>query len=161
LENANYRQAGNYLKEAAEKAPDNTTKRDITIQIAETYLNMSNFQQARRYARQASELDSSWGQPFIQIASIYAGTISNCSRSRTIDRDDRRVYWLVLDYLDRARSVDSSLSNEVQRLYKSYEPVLPSDEDKFFRGWEAGDQITIDGSQYECYSWINETTTVR
>jgi len=161
LENANYRQAGNYLKEAAEKAPDNTTKRDITIQIAETYLNMSNFQQARRYARQASELDSSWGQPFIQIASIYAGTISNCSTGRKIDRDDRRVYWLVLDYLDRARSVDSSLSSEVQRLYKSYEPVLPSDEDKFFRGWEVGDKITIDGSQYDCYSWINETTTVR
>lgn len=160
-ENADYSQANQYLKEAAEKAPDNTTKRNITLEIAETYQNMNNYQEARRYARQASELDPSWGQPFIRIARIYAGTISSCTGNRTIDRDDRRVYWLVLDYLDRARSVDSSVSNEAQRWYNSYEPVLPSDEDKFFRGWEPGDQISIDGSQHECYSWINETTTVR
>lgn len=161
LENANYRQAIQYLTEAAEKAPDNTTRRNITLEISEAHQNLGNFQQARRFARQASELDSSWGQPYIRIARIYAATISSCTGDRTIDRDDRRVYWLVLDYLDRARSVDSSVSNEVQRLYNAYEPVLPSDEDKFFRGWEAGDQITIDGSQYSCYSWINETTTVR
>ena len=161
IENANYSQAVGYLTEAAEMAPDNTTQRNITLQISEAYQNMGNFRQARNYARQASELDSSWGQPFIRIARIYAGTISSCTGNRKIDRDDRRIYWLVLDYLDRARSVDSSVSNEVQRLYNSYEPVLPSDEDKFFRGWEAGDRISIDGSQYECYSWINETTTVR
>lgn len=161
MENANYSQANEYLKEAAEKAPDNTSRRDILIEIAETYQNMNNYQQARRYARQASELDSSWGKPFISIATSYAGTISRCTSSRKIDRDDRAVYWLVLDYLDRARSVDSSVSNEVQRLYNAYEPVLPSDEDKFFRGWETGDQITIDGSEHECYAWINETTTVR
>ncbi|WP_340103448.1 tetratricopeptide repeat protein [Rhodohalobacter sp. 8-1] len=161
MENADYSLANEYLKEAAEKAPDTTTKRDITLEIADTYQNMENYRQARRYARQASELDPSWGQPFIRIARIYAGTISSCTGTRKIDRDDRRVYWLVLDYLDRARSVDSSVSNEVQRLYNAYEPVLPTDEDKFFRGWEAGDQIAIDGSQHECYSWINETTTVR
>lgn len=161
MENADYSNANEYLKEAAEKAPDNTTKRNITLEIAETYQNMENFQQARSYARQAAELDGSWGQPFIRIARIYAGTISNCTEDRKMDRDDRVVYWLVLDYLDRARSVDSSVSNEAQRLYNSYEPVLPSDEDKFFRGWESGDQVSIDGSQHECYSWINETTTVR
>jgi len=161
MENARYSDANKYLKEAAEKAPNNMTRRDILLEISDTYQNMNNFQQARQYARQASELDPNWGQPYIKIARIYAATISSCTGNRKIDRDDRRVYWLVLDYLDKARSVDSSVSNEVQRLYNAYEPVLPSDEDKFFRGWEAGDQISIDGSQYECYSWINETTTVR
>ena len=161
IENADYSRANELLKEAADKAPDNTTRRNILLEIAETYQNMDNFQQARRYARQSSELDSNWGRPYIRIARIYAATISNCTGDRQIDRDDRRVYWLVLDYLDRARSVDSSVNSEVQRLYNSYEPVLPSDEDKFFRGWEVGDQISIDGSQHQCYSWINETTTVR
>lgn len=161
MENANYSEASEYLMEAAEKAPDTTTRRDILLEISNTFQNMGNFQQARRYARQASELDPNWGQPHIKIATIYASTISACTRTRKIDRDDRRVYWLVLDYLDRARSIDSSVSNEVQRLYNAYEPVLPSDEDKFFRGWETGDEIEIDGSQYDCYAWINETTTVR
>ena len=161
IENASYNEANRYLKEAAEKAPDNTTRRNILLEISETYQNLNNYQQARSYARQASEIDPNWGQPYIRIARIYAGTISSCTGSRKIDRDDRRVYWLVLDYLDRARSVDSSANSEVQRLYNAYEPVLPTDEDKFFRGWESGDQITIDGSQHSCYSWINETTTVR
>lgn len=161
MENASYSEANRYLKEAAEKAPDNTTRRNILLEISETYQNMNNYQQARSYARQASEIDPNWGQPYIRIARIYAGTISSCTGNRKIDRDDRRVYWLVLDYLDKARSVDSSVSNEVQRLYNAYEPVLPTDEDKFFRGWESGDQIAIDGSQHSCYSWINETTTVR
>jgi len=161
MEDANYSEANKYLKEAAEKAPDNTSRRDILLEIADTYQNMNNYRQARSYARQASDLDSSWGKPYISIATTYAATISSCTNSRKIDRDDRAVYWLVLDYLDRARRVDSSVSNEVQRLYNAYEPVLPSDEDKFFRGWETGDQITIDGSQHDCYSWINETTNVR
>jgi len=161
LENADYSLAVDYLTEAAEMAPDNTTQRNITLEIAVAHQNMGNFQQARSFARQASEIDPNWGQPYIRIARIYAATISSCTGSRKIDRDDRRVYWLVLDYLDRARSVDSSVSSDVQRLYNAYEPVLPSDEDKFFRGWESGIQITIDGSQHSCYSWINETTTVR
>lgn len=159
--NAEYQKANEYLKEALEKTDDETTVRNITLEIAETYQSLDNYQEARRYARQASDLDSSWGEPYLRIAEIYAQTISSCSRGRTIDRDDRRVYWLVLDYLDRARDADSSVANDVRRQYSSYEPVLPSDEDKFFRGWEAGDEISIDGSRHECYSWINETTTVR
>lgn len=159
--NAEYAKANEFLKEAAQKAPDDVTKRNITLEIAETYQNMNDFQSARQYARQASSLDPSWGQPYLRIATIYAQTISTCTRGRTMDRDDRRVYWLVLDYLDQARDADPSVANSVRQQYNSYEPVQPSDEDKFFRGWEVGDQITIDGSQHECYSWINETTTVR
>lgn len=161
MANAEYEKANRYLKEAAEKASDDIMKRNITLEIAETYQNLDQFETARQYAREAASLDPSWGEPYLRIASIYAQTISNCTRNRKIDRDDRRVYWLVLDYLDRARNTDSSVANDVQRQYSSYEPVLPSTEDKFFRGWEEGHEISIDGSQHDCYSWINETTTVR
>ena len=64
MENANYRKANELLKEAAEMAPDNTTKRDITLQISEAYQNMDNYRQARNYARQASKLDSFMGAAF-------------------------------------------------------------------------------------------------
>lgn len=158
---AQYEVANRYLKEALEKAPDNTTRRNITLEIAETYQNMNNFQSARQFARQATTLDPNWGQPFLRIASIYASTISRCTRDRTMDRDDRRVYWLVMDYLDKAREADPSVAGTVRSQYQTYEPVAPSTQDKFFRGWETGDELRIDGSQHECYSWINETTRVR
>lgn len=159
--NAEYQKAIRYLNQASDKTSDNVAKRNIALEISESHQNLNNFQSARQFARQASGLDPSWGQPYLRIASIYAATISRCTRNRTIDRDDRRVYWLVLDYLDKAREADPSVANNVRRQYQSYEPVMPTTEDKFFRGWEEGDQIRIDGSQHECYSWINETTTVR
>lgn len=150
-----------YLREALDLTDDTDRKKNTLIEIAELEQNRGNLQTARSYARQASDLDSNWGQPYIRIASIYASAISQCTSGRQIDRDDRSVYWLVLDYLDRARSVDSATSSRVQREYRTYEPVLPSSEDKFFRGWETGDEINVGSNISECYAWIDETTTVR
>ncbi len=161
IRNANYDSAIRYLKEAINKTDDATQKARIALNLSDAYKNKSNLQEARRYARQAANFDKSWGQPYIQIASIYAQAINDCTSGRKMEREDRRIYWLVLDYLDRARNTDSSVASTVQRQYQSYEPVTPTTEDKFFKGWKTGDKMTIDGSFNSCYSWINETTTVR
>jgi tetratricopeptide (TPR) repeat protein len=151
----------NYLSEAIEMTDDTNAKKNIRLEMAEIYQNLGNLQAARQAARQASSLDGNWGQPFIRIAEIYATAVRNCTSGRQIERNDRTVYWLVLDYLDRARSVDSSTSSTVNRLYRTYEPVMPTTEMKFFQGWEAGDSFQINSSLAECYGWINESTTVR
>ncbi len=158
---AQYSTAIRYLREALELTDDNTQKRNLNLEIAETYQNEGTLQTARQYARAASQLDRNWGQPYLRIASIYAAAVSQCTSGRQIDRDDRTVYWLVLDYLDRARSADPSVASTVQRQYRTYEPVLPSSEDKFFRGWDTGDEIRIGSNISECYAWIDETTKVR
>ncbi len=158
---AQYEMTIRYLKEAREKTDETREKRNISLEIAETYQNMNQFETARSFAREAIRLDPNWGDPYIRIASIYAGTISRCTRSRTIDRDDRTVYWLVMDYLDKAEAVDSSVANRARRDKQAYSSVIPSSEDKFFRGWTTGDKIKVDGSINPCYSWINEETTVR
>jgi tetratricopeptide (TPR) repeat protein len=150
-----------YLNEALEISTDTDRRKRINLEIAELYQNEGNLRTARQYARDASSLDSSWGQPYLRIASVYASAISQCTQGRQIERDDRTVYWLVLDYLDRARNADSSTASTVTRQYRTYEPVMPTSEDKFFRGWETGDSFQIGSNISECYAWINETTTVR
>lgn len=150
-----------YLSEAIDLTDDTEAKKDIRIEMAEIYQNEGDLQAAREAARQASQLDEDWGEPFIQIAQIYAAAVRSCTSGRQIERNDRPVYWLILDYLDRAQSVDSSTASTVERLYGTYEPVLPTAEDKFFQGWEAGDSFEIDSDLMECYGWIDETTTVR
>lgn len=150
-----------YLNEAAEVAVNDDVRKNMVLEISELYQIEGNLQAARRFARQASQIDRSWGQPHIRLARIYGSAISQCSAGRQIDRDDRTVYWLVLDNLDRARSVDSSTATAVAREYRTYEPALPSAEDKFFRGWEVGDTIRIGSNISECYAWIDESTTVR
>jgi len=161
LSNANYNQAIQYLREAIDKTDDDTEKSRVALEISEAYLNNGNLQQARNFARQAANLDPQWGQPYIQIASIYGQAVSRCSSDRTMDRQDRVVYWLVLDYLDRARQTDSSLSSTVQNQYQSYQPVIPTTEDKFFMDWTTGEEMQIDETLKPCYEWIDETTTVR
>lgn len=161
LSDANYREALDYLKEALDKAPNDNRKKQIALEIADTYQNLDNLQSAREYARQAINIDSSFGDAYMQMAAIYAAAIRECTSGRSIERDDRTVYWLVVDYLEQAIEADPGTRNAANRRIESYEPVMPSSEDKFFRGWETGESFTINGSVGECYAWINETTTVR
>lgn len=160
FENAQYTKAIGYYEEVLNKTQNADTLKDANLKLAEAYKNVENFQKARSYAREASSLDSGWGQPYIMISDIYAAAISSCSGGQ-VDRNDKAVYWLVLDYLDKAKSIDPSAANAAKRRYNSYTPVMPSVEDKFYQGWEKGQSFKIDGSLKSCYSWIGESTKVR
>jgi tetratricopeptide (TPR) repeat protein len=163
LSDANYTRALNYLSEALEKAGNNDQRKHIAIEISETFKNTDNLQMAREYARQAINLDNNYGTAYLQVADIYASAVTQCTSEsgRSIDRDDRTIYWLVLDYLEQAIDADASVRNTANRRIESYYPVLPSIEDKFFRGWEAGDSFIIGSNIDACYGWINESTTIR
>lgn len=159
--NANYDQAIKYLKEAISKTDDNAEKAELALQISDAYLNKEELQSARSFAREAQKYDSNSGEALVQIADIYAQSVNQCTSGRKMTREDKVVYWLVLDYLDKAKSTDSSVANNVDRKYDAYEPVTPTTEEKFFKGWEEGNTIEVDESINQCYSWINESTTVR
>lgn len=154
-------QALNFWQRALDLAESNSQRKTAIMQLADINQNEGNLQEARRLARRGLQLDRNWGEAYIKIADIYAAAIRQCTSGRPMERDDRSVYWLVLDYLDRAENADSSVASTVQRQYRTYEPVTPSSEDKFFRGWETGDEIQIGSNISDCYAWIDETTTVR
>ncbi|MEX0680560.1 MAG: hypothetical protein WD097_04190 [Balneolales bacterium] len=157
--NGNYTEANRYLREA-HALQGNREKARTSLRIANNHLNIRNLQNARQFARQAASEDSGWGDPFITIAQIYGQAVSQCAGS-DLSRIDKAVYWLVLDYLDRARERNSGVANTVNRLYRTYEPVTPNAEEKFYQSWNTGESIRIDGSLKECYSWISESTTIR
>lgn len=161
LSDGNYREAVTYLEEAIELADDVEVRKVITLETAESYQQLDNFEKARNFARQALNLDGNYGDAFLRMSSIYVNTISNCTGGGALDREDRAVYWLVLDYLDRAKEADPSLSSTIDNRVESYKGVIPSSEDKFFSGWETGDSFRIDGNLKQCYAWVNETTRVR
>lgn len=161
LSAGDYRNAINYLLEAEELAEDEETRLELLLDIAESYQQLEEFENARDYAQQAIDLDEESGEAYMRMSSIYAGAVSNCVDGNNLDREDRAVYWLVLDYLDEARAADSSVESEAQNRAESYTEAMPSDEDKFFSEWEAGDSFQINGELKGCYGWINETTTVR
>ncbi len=158
--NAQYREAIRFFSEAIEVAPDARSRAEVNLRISDNYNNMRELQRARTYARRAADQAPAWGSPLIRIAEIYAQTITDCAGGQ-LDRRDKMVYWLVLDYLDRAERVDDSVRNQVQRLRPAYAGVMPTAEEKFYMNLETGDTVRIDGSVKECYDWIGESTTVR
>jgi tetratricopeptide (TPR) repeat protein len=158
--NAEYRNAIRYYREAVTKTENSDNLKRANIEVANNYLNLGEFQQARDFARRASQIDPNWGEPYVKIAEIYGQVITNCAGG-TLERTDKVVYWLVLDYLDKARSVDRNYANTVAQMYRSYQPVTPTVEEKFYQGWNVGDKIQVNSSLRDCYSWIGETTTVR
>lgn len=158
--NANYREAIRFLEEAMTKTDDITNQRQAALDIADNYMNLDNLQRAREYARRATQLDPSWGQPHLKIAEIYGQAVSSCAGG-SMTRQDKVVYWLVLDYLDRARDTDASTRQFVQRQYQTFLNAAPNVEEKFYMNWIVGDRIRVNGDLRECYAWIGETTTVR
>jgi len=162
IKNANYNEAIQFLNEAIEKTNDQKIKAEISLNLAEAHLNSDNLREARRYARRAAELKRGWGQPYLLIGDIYAEAVNSCTSGRKIERDDKAVYWLATDYYNKAKNVDSSVSGEANRKINAYKPVLPTNEDIHFSAeWTKGESITINSSIGNCYSWINESTTVR
>ena len=157
--NGNYREAIRFLSEA-HQIQQGTSKARTSLRIANNYLSLRDLEQARRFARRAASEDMNWGEPLITIAQIYGEAVSRCAGS-DMSRLDKAVYWLVLDYLDRAKQRNAGVTATVNRLFRTYEPVTPSAEEKFYQNWNTGDKIRIDGSLRECYTWISEETTIR
>ncbi|MEQ9265509.1 MAG: hypothetical protein RLN81_09830 [Balneolaceae bacterium] len=160
--NAQYAEAAVFYKEALEKAESDQDKKEINIDLADVYTSLNELATAKRYISAAIAIDANYGLAYVKMASIYGQAVSSCTEDRKLEAKDKVVYWVVVDYLNKAKRVDSSVSNTVNSQLSTYEAVTPSTEDKFFTlSYEDGQKVTVDGSLMSCYSWINETTTVR
>lgn len=142
---------------ALEMAGSDQYAKEIQFNMGHAYREKGRLSQARTAYRRALNADPGFGQALIEIANVYAEAVRDCGGSK-MEREDRAVYWLVADYLERARSADSSVRNTANRSLQQYRPYFPAAEDLFFKGWEEGQSYKID---YGCYSWIGETTKVR
>ncbi|PSQ78309.1 MAG: hypothetical protein BRD35_01630 [Bacteroidetes bacterium QH_7_62_13] len=124
----------------------------------DAHQQMGNFSKARREYRKAIEMKPDYGRAYIAIGDLYAKAVSDCSGSQ-LGRKDKAVYWAAVDKYQQAIEANSSISSVAESKIRSYKDVFPTQEDIFYReDWTKGERFTID---YGCYSWINETTTVR
>ena len=160
--NANYAEADKFFKQALNRASEDRQKTEALLDLADVNINLAKLSTAKNYVQDALKINPNNGNAYIKMATIYGTAVTNCTDDRKIEAADRVVYWLVIDYLNKAKEMDSSVTSTVNRQLPTYEPVTPSTEDKFFTlNLENGQTLSIDGSLMPCYSWINETVTVR
>ena len=139
-----------YFDRAIELETSVTNKSELCYKVADIYYQLSKYGKARAYAQKALALNSKYGAPHILIAQCYAAT-PTWSDDNTLNNC---TYYLCIDRLERAKSVDPSVKRDADKLIAAYKKYTPSNEELFMKGYKNGEKVTIGG-------WINETTTIR
>lgn len=160
--NAQYQEAVKYYTQALERTNDDSQRKDLYLRLADMNINLERLSEAKGYVQDALQIDPNDGAAYIKMATIYGAAVTQCTEGRTLEAADKVVYWLVIDYLNKAKQIDPSVANTVNQQTPTYEGFTPNSEDKFFTlDLENGQTIRVDGSLNSCYSFINESTTVR
>lgn len=156
LGDAEYEEAFELYQRAIEM-PGAEPKAEDYYNMGIAQQNMGSLARARTYFRQAAEVNPNFGRAYIAIGDLYAQAVSECGGA-AMSRDDKAVYWLAVDYYQRAKQADPSVASAADQKINTYRRYFPTEEEKFFNNWAAGQRVSINSG---CYSWIGETTTVR
>ncbi len=146
-----FRKASDFMLEAINLETDNVLKSRYYVELATvTYRDLKNHRLGRDYALRAIEANPQNGHAHMVIGNIYASD-RDCLED---DFAKKAIFWVVVDRYNMAKSADSSLTDEANRLIETYSVYFPDNETIFFHGFSVGDTYT-----FNC--WFNERTRVR
>lgn len=147
----NLSEAARYHKQAIELDQDNIQKAKNYLELGDVTRRLGDFVQARNYALKSIELDPSSGYPYLLIGTMYASSENTCGEN---EFDQKAVYWVAVDKMMKAKSIDAKLTEDVNKFIESYKARFPDNETIFFYGHTEGETYTVG-------CWINEKTTIR
>ncbi|MDR0961397.1 MAG: hypothetical protein LBM62_02390 [Mediterranea sp.] len=140
-----------YFDEALNLESNPDKKAKIAYNTGAVLLSMRRYSAAKNSILKALSYRPDYGDAYILLAQDYAS-------SPNWNDDDpvwnKCTYYVVIDKLQRAKSVDPKVADRANELIATYSRYLPKSENLFMVGVKTGQRITIGG-------WINETTTVR
>ena len=148
-----YAEVIDLLKQAAEVAPDGSTKANTLYQIAINYYKKGDYSACRTHARQALAANPEMGKAYILIGDAYAASRSLCAEG-TNSVTAKAVYWLAEDYFKKAKQVDSSIADIADRKAAAAREQFPRKSEVFMNSMEVG-------ATYRVGCWIKEETTVK
>lgn len=147
-----YKEAVGLFDEFIAKTSDPAKKFKYLMLVAKIYYgDIKNYPTSRKYAREASKLNPSSGEPYLLIGKLYASSGPLCGPGR--GWDSQVVTWPAIDKFMQAKK-DPAVADEAAQFIRTYKQYMPSKEDIFLRGISAG-------SSYKVPCWIQENTTVR
>lgn len=120
--------------------------------IAQINHKNGSYGTARTHYRLAAENKAGWGKPYIEIGKMYAASVRSCGNNDGFQQGI--VICAALDMWGRAKSIDSSISDEANNLIGRYSGSVPTKEDAFQRGVKAGESASVG-------CWIGGSATVR
>ncbi len=141
-----------YLSQGVEMGDELEEKASMYYELAYIYfMQLKDYQEARKYAQKAIEIRPNWGEPYILIGKMYVDDRKSVS-SQSFEQE--AVFWAAVDKFIIAKKVDPEQSQKANDLIKQYSQYFPINEDVFM--W-----TLKDGQTYKVGGWINEQSTVR
>ncbi len=145
-----FKEAIPYMDEACQM--ENTEKADDAyMYLAQTYRALDRLPESRKYALKAAELNPNWGVPYDFIGDLYAHSATKCGDN---ELTKKVAYWVAVDMYKKAKQVEPSLTDAMNKKISTYSVYFPPTELLFFYGINEGDTYMV-----EC--WINRETKVR
>lgn len=139
-----------YFDQAIDLEKDQVKKSDYAYKTAAILFSKKQLSRAKQYALKSISLNGNNGNPYILLAQMYASS-PNWSDEAALNKC---TYFAIIDKLQKAKSVDSSVAEKANELIRTYAGHTPKDSDLFFIGLKKGDSVNIGG-------WIGETTVIR
>lgn len=146
-----YNKSIDYYNKAIDQQTNNDLKAKWYYEMATIYFKIGSKQSSRAAALNAIKLKDNWGDPYILIGLLYAGSANDCG-SNQLER--KAAYWAAVDKMQTAKRVDPSCAEKANKFIGDFAPYYPNKEDAFFYGVKEGDAYTVG-------CWIGETTTAR
>lgn len=140
-----YEQQGNaskamdYFKQSVDLETDKYKKSVKLYGIAVKASKKGQKSTALSYANQALQANPSFGNAYLLIASLYAGSANECGSTPF---EKRAIYWKAAEVARKAAQVDPSLSGKASAAAAGYAGRAPSKSDIFSSGM-AGKTITF------------------
>lgn len=147
----NYEKAVARYREALETAEDSDAKAQYLYSIAFIQVwQFGQYQSGVSTARQAANLKSGWGKPYILIGDAYAKSSRSCGD----DWGSRMAILAAIDKYSYAKSIDGDVASDANRRISNYADAKPEKQEGFMRGVKEGQSVKV-----PC--WIGETVSVR
>lgn len=150
--------AGNYdgavakLNEAIALEGDLNKKAKDVLNQAKIYQKAGQFGKARETAKTALQYRGNWGEVYMFIGNLYAGSGAKCGGSSSINGVG--VAWVAYDMYAKAKSIDPSVAEKAQKGMNRMAAYFPKLSDMWKFGVQEGDSVTIG-------CWIGASTRAR
>jgi tetratricopeptide (TPR) repeat protein len=151
LNKGKFSAAVDFYNQAISLASTDIDKSKYLLGLSQANIKLGKLSSARDLAYQSSKLNPQWGKPYLLIGDMYLNSVNSCGTNAF---EKGMVYSAAIDKYIRAKSIDSSLSEQCNKKIVLYSKYLPTTDDAFFSGAKDGDSFTIG-------CWMNETTKVR
>lgn len=151
LKKERYSDAIEYFKQAGSMAETRQGKENAYKYTALTYLTIKQYSNAKTYALKMLESNSSSAEAYMIIGDAYLYGASSVGETECTQGGG---YWAAIDKYQKAKSLDSSVTDKANKKIASCQSQFPKKESCFFEN-------IVDGQAYHVGGWINEDVTVQ